>query len=43
MVMTIEERFRELADRWIEETMVLSSTTDIVAHPAFQEIVRTGT
>src|SRR4051812_5157022 len=39
---TIEQRFERLADRWQEETAYLSSTTDKIAHPAFQEIVRMG-
>jgi hypothetical protein len=39
---TIEQQFDHLADRWQEETAYLSSTTDKIAHPAFQEIVRMG-
>jgi hypothetical protein len=39
---TIEERFRRLEAIWDAETGYLSSHTDIVAHPAFQEIIRMG-
>jgi hypothetical protein len=39
---TTEQRFERLADRWEKETAFLSSTTEEVAHPAFQEIVRMG-
>ncbi len=39
---TLEERFRSLASVWRAETAYLSSSTDLVAHPAFQEIVQMG-
>ena len=39
---TIEQRFDRLADVWLEETAVISSSSQIVAHPAFQEIVGLG-
>jgi hypothetical protein len=39
---TIEERFRRLETQWEEETAYLSSSTAIVEHPAFQEIIRLG-
>jgi hypothetical protein len=39
---TIEQRFERLADRWQEETGVISSTSQIVAHPAFLEILSMG-
>lgn len=40
---TVEEKFRRLAAVWLAETAFVSSTTDMVAHPAFQEIVGMGT
>jgi hypothetical protein len=39
---TVEERFRRLEATWTAETGYLSSYPDIVAHPAFQEIIRMG-
>jgi hypothetical protein len=39
---SIEDKFRRLADVWRAETGHVSSTTDLVAHPAFQEIVGMG-
>jgi hypothetical protein len=39
---TVEERFRRLEARWEDETAYLSSSTAIVEHPAFQEIIRLG-
>jgi hypothetical protein len=39
---TVEERFRRLEKVWTAQTGFLSSSTDIVAHPAFREIVRLG-
>lgn len=39
---TIEERFQRLATIWRDETAHMSSSTDLVAHPAFQEIVQMG-
>ena len=39
---TVEERFRRLEAIWTSETGYLSSCTDIVEHPAFQEIIRLG-
>ena len=39
---TVEQRFRRLAAVWLHETAYISSTTDLVAHPAFQEIVGMG-
>jgi hypothetical protein len=40
---SIEEKFQRLAAVWLAETACISSTTDQVAHPAFQEIVSMGT
>jgi hypothetical protein len=39
---SIEQKFRRLAAVWLKETAYVSSTTDQVAHPAFQEIVGMG-
>ncbi|HZU36055.1 MAG TPA: hypothetical protein VFA18_09110 [Gemmataceae bacterium] len=39
---TVEEKFRRLAAVWRAETAYVSSTTELVAHPAFQEIVLMG-
>src|SRR5437870_13520432 len=39
---TIEEKFQRLATAWRAETDYVSSSSDLVAHPAFQEIVAMG-
>jgi hypothetical protein len=39
---TIEERFRKLEALWTAETGHLSSTTKIINHPTFQEILTLG-
>jgi hypothetical protein len=39
---TVEERFRRLEAIWRSETEHLSSSSRIVAHPAFQEIISLG-
>jgi hypothetical protein len=39
---TVEEKFRRLAALWLAETAYVSSSSDQVAHPAFQEIVGLG-
>jgi hypothetical protein len=39
---TLEECFRRLEATWIAETAYLSSSTDILNHPAFLEIIRLG-
>jgi hypothetical protein len=36
------QRFRELAQTWVEETAFFSSTWQTVGHPAFQELVGMG-
>src|SRR5438034_1865612 len=41
-VETVEERFRRLEATWTAEMGYLSSYTDIVEHPAFQEIIGMG-
>lgn len=41
-VETIEEKFQRLASVWRAETAYISSSSDLVAHPAFQEIVGMG-
>ena len=38
----MEHRFRRLESAWLADTYVLSSYTQIVAHPAFREIVSMG-
>lgn len=39
---TVEERFRRLEAAWMAEVGHHSSTTKLVTHPAFQEIIRLG-
>jgi hypothetical protein len=39
---SIEEKYRRLATVWRTETAYTSSSSDLVAHPAFQEIVGMG-
>ncbi len=41
-VESIEEKFQRLASIWRAETAYVSSSSDLVAHPAFQEIVGMG-
>ncbi len=36
---SLEKRFRELAARWEEETLLMSSSTEIAIHPAYREII----
>jgi hypothetical protein len=38
----LAQTFRALADRWRQETLVTSSTTDMVLHPAYQRIIGLG-
>lgn len=38
----IEGSFRRLADEWSRQTMVMSSVTEIVAHPAYREVIGLG-
>jgi|SRR5579884_2269133 len=38
----IEEQFHRLAAVWLAETAYVSSSSDLVAQPAFQEIVSLG-
>src|SRR5581483_7567782 len=40
---TMEERFRRLEAQWRAETGHLSSSSKIIGHPAFREIIRMGT
>jgi hypothetical protein len=35
-------RFRQLADQWIAETMDMSSIEDMIAHPAYLQIIGMG-
>ncbi|MBL8800303.1 MAG: hypothetical protein JNM56_40865 [Planctomycetia bacterium] len=39
---SIEEKFHRLASVWRAETAYVSSSNDLVAHPAFREIVAMG-
>jgi hypothetical protein len=39
---TLEQRFQRLATQWRAETAYVSSSSDLIAHPAFQEIVGMG-
>jgi len=39
---SVEERFRRLAAVWRAETAYVSSSNELVSHPAFQEIVGMG-
>jgi hypothetical protein len=39
---TIQERFQRLASVWRAETAYVSSSSDLVAYPAFMEIVGMG-
>ena len=36
------ERFDELADQWEQETVLLSSTSQAIKHPAHREIIGMG-
>ena len=38
----VANRFERLSNRWKEETEFLSSTTAMVAHPAYREIILLG-
>jgi hypothetical protein len=40
---TTEQRFRRLEALWRAETAHLSSSSKIIDHPAFREIIRMGT
>ena len=39
---TVEQRFRQLEAIWEADTMYLSDSHRIIAHPAFQEIIGMG-
>ena len=38
----VEERFQELAQRWLDETMFLSDSTKALEHEALQQIIKMG-
>ena len=38
----ISVRFRELADKWIEDTRDMSITAEMISHPAYCEILTFG-
>ena len=39
---TVEQQFRRLESVWFADTRFLSSTTKIVEHPAYREIIQMG-
>ena len=39
---SVEQKFQRLADVWRAETAYVSASSELVAHPAFQEIVGMG-
>ncbi|MCI0641718.1 MAG: hypothetical protein L0Y72_32030 [Gemmataceae bacterium] len=39
---TLENEFRTLAERWKEACALLSSTSAMIAHPAYQSIIELG-
>ncbi|MBA2524606.1 MAG: glycosyltransferase family 2 protein [Pyrinomonadaceae bacterium] len=39
---SLEQEFLDLADQWRRETMMMSSSSDIVANPAYQQIIGMG-
>jgi hypothetical protein len=39
---TSQEKFERLAACWLAETAYVSASSDLVAHPAFQEMVAMG-
>jgi len=41
-VETLEQRFQRLLETWDRETRFQSSTTRIIEHPAYQEIISLG-
>jgi hypothetical protein len=38
----VRAKFRRLADQWLDETQVVSSLTEIVLHPAYQQVIGMG-
>ncbi len=38
----LEREFNQLAEQWRRETLALSSSTDIVMHPAYYQIIGMG-
>jgi hypothetical protein len=38
----VAARFRTLADQWLDETQLVSSLTEMVLHPAYQQIIGLG-
>ena len=38
----VRERFNKLADQWERETVLLSSTSQAIKHPAHREIISMG-
>ena len=38
----MQSRFDQLAAQWLEETEYLSSSSDIIRHPAYEQIISMG-
>jgi hypothetical protein len=38
----VQEQFQRLASRWRAETAYVSSSSDLVGHPAFRDIIALG-
>jgi hypothetical protein len=38
----IEQHFRHLAEKWSAETGCVSSVSDLISHPSYQEIIKLG-
>ena len=41
-IKSIEQEFRELAEKWYMETLHLSSYWEVILHPAYQSIIGLG-
>jgi hypothetical protein len=39
---TVEEKFRELAEQWSNETWHVSSLSDLATHPSYRKIIELG-
>jgi len=40
--LTLEQRFRRLADEWSRQTSTVSSVNALVSHPKYREIIQLG-
>ncbi len=43
LVETVEQQVQRLLATWRKETAVISSTTELVAHPAYRKVIALGT